>query len=39
VLSADEAMAEAVPAAEHPFADTANAARKVVFVKTLRTAE
>jgi len=34
-----EAMSEALPAADHPFTGVMNAARKVVFSRTLRTAE
>lgn len=37
--AAYEAMARALPAAEHPFTPIMNAARKVVFSRTLRTAE
>ncbi|HEV1996841.1 MAG TPA: hypothetical protein VGR61_01735 [Candidatus Dormibacteraeota bacterium] len=33
-----EAMAGALPTADHPFTDIMNAARKVVFSRTLRTA-
>lgn len=34
-----EAMAEALPTADHPFTPVMNAARKVVFSRTLKTAE
>jgi dihydrofolate reductase len=34
-----EAMSEALPASDHPFTGVMNAARKVVFSRTLRTAE
>ena len=34
-----EAMAGALPTADHPFTGIMNAARKVVFSRTLRTAE
>jgi dihydrofolate reductase len=34
-----EAMSRALPTADHPFTDIMNAARKVVFSRTLRTAE
>jgi dihydrofolate reductase len=34
-----EAMAGALPTADHPFSDVMNAARQVVFSQTLRTAE
>lgn len=34
-----EAMAEALPTADHPFTGIMNAGRKVVFSRTLRTAE
>jgi dihydrofolate reductase len=34
-----EAMAEALPTADHPFTAIMNAGRKVVFSRTLRTAE
>ena len=37
--TAYEAMAEALPTADHPFTGIMNAARKVVFSRTLRTAE
>jgi dihydrofolate reductase len=37
--TAYEAMAGALPTADHPFSDILNAARKVVFSRTLRTAE
>ena len=37
--TAYEAMAGALPTADHPFTDILNAARKVVFSRTLRTAE
>jgi hypothetical protein len=38
-LLADEGMAGALPTADHPFSGIMNAARKVVFSRTLRTAE
>ena len=34
-----EAMAAALPTADHPFPDVMNAARKVVFSRTLKTAD
>jgi RibD C-terminal domain len=37
--AAYEGMAEALPTADHPFTGIMNAARKVVFSRTLRTAE
>jgi dihydrofolate reductase len=37
--TAYEAMAGALPTADHPFSPVMNAARKVVFSRTLRTAE
>jgi dihydrofolate reductase len=37
--TAYEAMAGALPTSDHPFSPIMNAARKVVFSRTLRTAE
>lgn len=37
--AAYEAMAGALPTADHPLTDIMNAARKVVFSRTLRTGE